>query len=172
MLPKSPRLAYRPLLPRDGGLFLRLLRDPHVREYLLDGAIADEAFGAEAIAESEALVAEVGVGLWLAALREAGRKTAGFCGFRRFPGLGADPQLLYALLPGHTGRGLATEMGAACVAAAEAAGLGPPLHTAVDAPNRASARVLEKLGFRRVREVPGGPFGASWLFELGSRAGS
>jgi len=172
VVPRSRRLVYRPVLPADAADFLRLLRDPHIRAYLLDGAVVDGAFSARAIADSERLVAECGVGLWLVSGRKAGTAPIGFCGFRRFPGLGDGPQLLYALLPEATGRGLATEMGLACVAAARAAGLAGPLRAAVDAPNRAAARVLAKLGFRPVGETSGGAFGTTQLYELPASGGS
>ena len=76
-----------------------------------------------------------------------------------------DPELLYALTETHTGRGLATEAARALVACArEHAGF-TTIVSAVDAPNTASIRVLEKVGFVETGRVPGA-FGDTVLFTL------
>jgi RimJ/RimL family protein N-acetyltransferase len=102
-------------------VFHTLVADPHVYRYLMDGQVTPQTWCAERIAGSEALFLTRGVGLWLARDRESG-ETMSFCGFLEIPGSIAEPQLVYALAERHAGRGLATEMAKACVAAARAAG--------------------------------------------------
>ena len=85
------------------------------------------------------------------------------CGFRVFDALGDEPQLLYALPEQHTGKGFATEVARALVEYARRAAGFAEVSAAVDQPNRASIRVLEKVGFRRGGEAPGA-FGRTLLF--------
>jgi len=63
------------------------------------------------------------------------------------------PEVGYWLGEPYWGRGYASEALGALVGAARAAGLAPALAAKALADNRASLRVLEKQGFRRVREV-------------------
>lgn len=165
-VPSSPRLTYRRLATADLEAFHALATDPHVRRFLLDGAVVDRAWCSAERARSDELFTSHGVGLWLAS-DAAG--DAGFCGFRLFEELDPGaPQLLYALPERRTGAGLATEMARACVRfAREIAGM-CEITAAVDAPNVASTRVLEKLGFERAGASPG-PFGETLRFTLRAR---
>ncbi|HUH05003.1 MAG TPA: GNAT family N-acetyltransferase [Kofleriaceae bacterium] len=162
MLPGSERLSYRRLSAADASAFHRLLTDPHVRRYLLDGQIVDRPWSDEAIADSDRLFAARGLGLWLMFEAE-GEDPIGFCGFRLFAEMSPEPQLIYALVESATGRGYATEAGQECLAVAAAQGLTSVI-AAVDEPNAASIHVLEKLGFRRTGAVPGA-FGQTICFE-------
>lgn len=161
MTPTSARLAYRRLRVDDVDAFHALLVDPHVLRFLLDGSVVDRAFAREAVLDSDALFASRGVGLFLLSIDS---EDVGFAGYRVFPDLGPEPQLLYALREPFTGRGLATEAAEACIRFGFEAGL-PTIVAAVDAPNVASIRVLEKLGFERHREWPGA-FGTTFGFRL------
>ena len=87
-MPTSPRLTYRRLAHADTNLFRALCLDEHVKEYLLDGADVSPEWAVEAVALSERLFETTGVGLWLV-LRDD--EPIGFCGFRLFPALGAEP---------------------------------------------------------------------------------
>jgi RimJ/RimL family protein N-acetyltransferase len=158
--PASPRLGYRSLTPADLDGFHALLRDEHVRRFLLDGELLPREAAVREIAASELLHVERHVGLWLVS-DAAG--LAGFCGFRIYPELERHPHLLYALLPRATGRGLATEMTKALIAHAAAVGFAP-LRASVDEVNAASVRVLEKCGFRQYGSVQGA-FGPMRLYE-------
>jgi RimJ/RimL family protein N-acetyltransferase len=162
----SPRLLYRRLgeQPGDVGEFHRLVTDDHVRRYLLDGELKTRAFCEEEVHNSQKLFAERAVGLWLMAPREQPAQPIGFCGFRVFPEVEPEPELLYALLPAHTGQGFATEAGRALVRYAFEVARFQRISSAVDEPNVASIRVLEKVGFRRCGEQPGA-FGRMLLFE-------
>lgn len=164
MEPVSPRLTYERLAPRHAEAFHALVVDPHVRRYLMDGRVMEPAWSRAAIDDSDALFAARGLGLWL--VRERGREEAGpvgFCGFRVFEEMGPEPQLLYAFVEAATGRGHATEAAQALLRlATDPAGSRlAEVTAAVDAPNTASLRVLEKLGFERTGQVPGA-FGASF----------
>jgi RimJ/RimL family protein N-acetyltransferase len=157
----TPRLRCVPIAASDLDAFV----DAHVRRYLLDGAVLDRDWSAARIAESDELFERRGVGLWLARRRDTG-DVVGFCGFLDLgePAAGVEPQLVYALPAVHTGRGLASEMAAACVLRARAVGFTEAWAT-VDAVNTASVRVLERLGF--VRDSTGeGAFGELWTYRL------
>jgi [ribosomal protein S5]-alanine N-acetyltransferase len=156
----SSRLTYQPLAAADADVFHALATDSHVRRYLLDGMIVSREWAADAIATSTRLFREHSVGIWLAF---EGARAIGFCGFRVIAELEPHPQLLYALLPDATGRGLASEMAKALVDHAADVQFAP-VRASVDEVNAASIRVLEKTGFQRCGDVPG-EFGRIWLYE-------
>lgn len=158
--PSSTRLRFIRLRASRLDAFHALLVDPHVRRYLLDGLEVDRAFAEQAIADSDALFAAQGVGLWLL---ERHGEPIGFAGFRVFEELSPAPQLIYGLTEAHTGQGLATEAARAMVRFAR--GRLSPIIAAVDAPNVASLRVLDKLGFERTGETEGA-FGATVMLAL------
>jgi RimJ/RimL family protein N-acetyltransferase len=160
MQPSSPRLRYARLDEASVGTFHALATDPHIRRYLLDGAVVPRAWAEEEQRASDRLFAAYGVGLWL--VREAG-EPIGFAGFRVFPENGPAPELLYALREPSSGRGLATEMCRAMILVGEAAGL-DPLVASVDAVNAASVRILERCGFTRARTTAGA-FGDLFMLE-------
>lgn len=173
MTPRSARLRFEPLSARQVEAFHRLVVDPHVRRYLMDGRVMSPEWSRAAAEDSERLFARRGVGIWLLTERDASDASpVGFAGFRIFAEMDPDPQLLYAFVEAATGRGYATEAGAALLRfAADPAGPGlARIPAAVDAPNAASARVLAKLGFARTGQVPGA-FGATWTFEWRPRDG-
>ncbi len=116
------------------------------------------------IRKSDELFDSQGVGLWLVFASDPNRPI-GFAGFRVFEEMGPEAQLLYALVEAATGQCYATEIAHALVAfAREHAGF-DAIAAAVDAPNTASIRVLEKSGFERSGEAPGA-FGRTYLFRL------
>lgn len=130
----------------------------------MDDQLFPREWSEQRVGESIARFDRRGVGLWLAYEKESG-ELAGFCGFLEIPSIHPEPQLVYALFEGFTGRGYATEMAAASIAEARRH---PSFSTAVagvDEVNAASVRVLEKLGFRRVTTHPG-RFGNMFLFSL------
>jgi RimJ/RimL family protein N-acetyltransferase len=159
----SPRLVYAPLAASDLDVFHGLVVDEHVRRFLLDGAVHPRAWSAERIADSRDLFARRGVGLWLARDAASG-EVVGFCGFMELDP-GAGPELVYALPSRWTGRGYATEMARAAIAAARARDASAEIVASVDAPNVASVRVLERLGFVHAGATPGA-FGDMLLFRL------
>ncbi len=156
----SQRLSYRRLTERDVDVFHALCLDEHIKRYLLDGEDMPRSWAAAAIDLSEQLFGACGAGLWLV---QRNGDAIGFCGFRVFAELGPWPQLLYAFAGESRGVGFATE--AAGVMLAETRRLGwSRVGAAVDGPNTASIRVLEKCGFVACGRVPGA-VGETLLFE-------
>jgi ribosomal-protein-alanine N-acetyltransferase len=168
--PLSARLGYRRPVASDAGVLHAIITDDHVKRYLCDGQTLPLAWAVEAIEASDRLFEARGVGLWLVFEPAAGAPI-GFCGFVTFEGFeafGGEPQLIYALREAGAGKGYATEAAEASIRyAREHAGF-TEIVAAVDEPNGASIRVLEKLGFARCGEVPGA-FGAMLLFRLAGR---
>ena len=147
---QSPRLHLAPLAEADLAEVHALWTLPDVRRFLFDDreVSIDETRGL--LDASCARFGAGGAGLWLARERE-GDRLAGFAGF--LGGEDGPPSLVYGVHPERWGRGYATE--AACAVLAHARGdlELPELVADVDEPNAASVRVLEKLGFRRVRRA-------------------
>ncbi len=149
---ETVRLTLAPVMPADADALCRFFQDAHVRRYMLDGALVDRAWVTGEIDASEERAASGGLGLYAARLRGSG-ELVGVTGFRP----DHDPpvlELVYALLPAYCGRGLATEMARAMTDLAFDRGR-QHVDAAVDAPNGASLRVLERLGFVAERESPG-----------------
>ena len=156
----SERTVLRPFAKADADELLSLFRDPSVRRYLLDDSVVSAEWVRDEIVASDARFARLGVGLWAIRLTdEVG--IVGCVGFREFfepPQL----QLLFALLPGHWGRGLATEVAdAVCRYAFHQLGFAEIL-AATDVPNEASVRVLQRLGMSLERTTPDGPSGTAF----------
>ena len=161
--PESPRLTYQRLTPERIEEFHRLVTGEHVRRYLLDGQIVDRPWCARTIAASDAMFADRSVGVWLLAERDAPSRPIGFAGFHVFEEIGPEPQLVYALVESHTGRGYATEAAQAVMVYAGRAGGFTTFLASVDEPNVASIRILEKLGFR-LEGTQVGSFGAMRMY--------
>ncbi len=154
----TPRLHLRELTPADAPFILVLLNDPDFLRYIGDRQVRTEADARRYIEQGPmAMYAAHGIGLWLVELREGGTPV-GICGLLRRPGLD-DPDLGFAFLPAHRGRGYAREAAGATLAHGRSAlGFGRILAiTSLD--NRASERLLLGLGFHYDREVtlPGDP---------------
>ncbi len=131
-----------------------------MRQYLLDDSVVSREWVRDEIVASDGRFAKLGAGLW--AVRLAGEPgIIGFVGFREFfepPQL----QLLYALLPEHSGQGVATEVAdAVCGHAFDKLGF-TEIVAATDIPNEASARVLVRLGMSLDRKTPDGPAGTAF----------
>jgi RimJ/RimL family protein N-acetyltransferase len=160
----SERLHYQPVTMPGLDDFHQLVRDEHVRRYLLDGEIFPREWTEQRIRDSIDLFERRGVGLWLSRHRESGA-LVGFCGFLEIPSLHSDPQLVYAMFERFTGNGYATEMARAAIAEARTQPRFSTIVASVDEVNAASLRVLEKLGFRRVA-MEQGRFGNVIVLQL------
>ena len=160
----SERLTYQPLAHSEIDDFHRLVRDDHVRRYLMDGQLFPREWSEERIGASLELFERRGVGLWLAHQRETGA-VVGFCGFLEIPSIHPDPQLVYAMFERFTGMGYATEMARTSIAEARRQPGFSTIVASVDEVNVASVRVLKKLGFRKVATRPGG-FGNVFVLVL------
>lgn len=133
-----------PFAKQDAGVLHRLFRDPAVRRFLLDDALVSTEWMADEIEASDSRFAASGTGLWSVRLRVA-PTLIGFVGFRDFF-VPTRLQLLYGLLPDYWGQGLATEVATrVCEHAFTELGHGS-VCAAIDTPNQASGRVLERLG--------------------------
>jgi RimJ/RimL family protein N-acetyltransferase len=161
---RSPRLTYEPLASATLDDFHALVVDDHVRRYLMDGTRYPREWSEARVSDSVDLFSRRGVGLWLARDRGSGA-LVGFCGFLEIPSLHPEPQLVYALFERFTGRGLATEMAAAAIAEARRHAGFDTIVAGVDAPNAASIRILEKLGFERA-STHAGAFGDAFVLLL------
>src|SRR5215471_9253422 len=150
---QTDRLVLRAFAPADEDTLFAIFRDDGVRHFLLDGNLVDRDWVRAEIQGSVRRFAEGGLGIFLA--REPiGDGPVGFAGFRPF----REPpvlELLYGLYPAYWGKGLASEMSRAMIALAfDRHGL-DVIDTAVDEPNVASVRVLERLEFTVVPRSPG-----------------
>ncbi|HLF55842.1 MAG TPA: GNAT family N-acetyltransferase [Thermoanaerobaculia bacterium] len=152
----TPRLRLAPIAPSDARELLALFRDPQVRKYLLDDVLVGEQWISEELVSSWSRFRAGSVGLFAAREPRDGA-LVGVAGFRPFLALN-DLQLLYAVDPEASGRGLATEMVAAVVDYAFDAAELDSIRAAVDEPNEASLRLLVRLGFRPITRRPGARF--------------
>jgi ribosomal-protein-alanine N-acetyltransferase len=165
----SERLAYQPVSLPALDMFHSLVEDPHVRRYLMDGQIYPREWSEARVLASQDLFDRRGVGLWLVHERPS-HELVGFCGFMEIPMLHPEPQLVYALFERYTGRGYATEMARTAIEEARRHAGFDTIVAGVDEVNVASARVLEKLGFRRT-SVHRGILGNSYLLVLETAPG-
>jgi [ribosomal protein S5]-alanine N-acetyltransferase len=151
---RTPRLRLRPVEPADRAALHQLWTDPDVRRFLWDDRVIALADVDGVIAASAATFATEGFGHF--ALREdASRPLLGTCGLHRYAPA-AEPELLYSLAREQWGRGLATEAARAVVNDVFARlGLARVIARA-DVPNRASQRVMQRLGMAYVGEEDAG----------------
>jgi RimJ/RimL family protein N-acetyltransferase len=142
---ETKRLRLRRLRPSDEADFVALDSDPDVMKYV--GSPAGVKPPEETVARvRHRIAADHGpIGFWRVESRVDGR-FYGLGALIRMP-TGDDIELAYRLTRAAWGQGIASEAGAALVDYAFRA-LGLPRVVAVTYPeNRASQRVLEKLGF-------------------------
>jgi ribosomal-protein-alanine N-acetyltransferase len=159
----TERLRLDPLDAGDGAEFLALFRDPAVRKYLLDDQLVDPPWVANEIRASSERFARGSVGLFVARLRGTRGHLAGVAGLR--PYQGAELQILYAVAPEAAGKGVASEMvGAVLDYSFDVARLAS-VRATIDAPNRASLRLVDRLGFRFVGKAPAERF-ELYVFEI------
>ena len=148
---RTARLAFDRVTQGYAPFVLKLLNDPGWLANIGDRGVhtLDEA--------RSYIAARFNNGHWLIARDVTTEEPLGLCGVVPTR-LGLDlPDIGYAILARHSGKGYATEAAAALLAHA----LGPLGHPRLAAftslANLASQRVLEKIGFRRlgVRRLPG-----------------
>lgn len=152
--PDAPRLEFRELATDNLPQFHDLVRDEHVRRFLLDGQRMSLAWCAGILADTSVESARSGLGLWLLQERE-GTEPIGFAGFLRFGGPEQPLQLLYAMRASHTGRGFGKEAAVALIDFAREHCAQGDIVAAVDEPNVASTKVLSRLGFQQSGSEPG-----------------
>jgi ribosomal-protein-alanine N-acetyltransferase len=145
------RLRLRPAALGDADTLHALFTDPLVRRWLWDDRLIPRRQTLEVIEAGTASFAAHGFGYWVL-LRAGDDVLIGFCGLRVVDD-GPEVELLYGLAPDRWGEGLATEASEAVLAYAFGT-LGLARVVArTDTPNRASARVMERLGMAFERET-------------------
>ncbi len=156
----TTRLHLRPATAADLGYLQALWDEPEVRRYLFDDQPVTEAVAAEALGDCLSRT-EMGLGLWIVATRPQGivvgcvglNPTAVVAEYE--PALAGLLEPIAALAPLHQGQGYATEALRALVDHAFTTLAVAKLAAVNDAPNQASARMLARLGFVPLSEVPG-----------------
>ncbi len=155
----TARLRLAPVRPAELGELHALLADEQVRRYLCDGRDLGAPRISEMIETSIARFEAQGLGMWAARLAGETR-ISGLVGYAEF----AEPgvlEIMYAMFERCWGQGLATEMTRAVMDRGYTRGL-EEIHASTDAPNEASVRVLEGLGFVEVRRAPADPPDTLW----------
>jgi len=148
---ETERVTLRPWSLDDIDALHQLWSDPQVRRYLWDDEAIPRQRAAAAVEAGVAAANRNGVGLWCVMAKPSGA-LAGFCGFRPIedsPGI----ELLYGLLPEYWGQGLATEAARAALDYGFGAALFTRVYVRTDVGNRASVRVMERLGMKFERET-------------------
>jgi ribosomal-protein-alanine N-acetyltransferase len=147
----TERLTLRPLRPEDADELHALWSAPGVVRFLWDGKAVPFEQTAGILERNEALFAESGFGLWGARSRDDDR-LVGFAGLWHFREEQAL-ELIYGVADDLCGQGIATEEAAAVIEYAVEQLHMDVIRACTDAPNAASMRVLDKLGFRAVRRA-------------------
>ncbi len=150
----TARLHLVPLVEADLEALQALNAEPGVRRYLFDDVVwTVEETRERLLAENARLWREEGRGLF--GIREqAEAPMVGWIGFWYFH----EPpvlELAYAQHPRVWGRGYVMEAARAVLAWGARAHGDAIFRASTDAPNEASIRVLERLGFRVVARTPG-----------------
>ncbi|MGK3998010.1 GNAT family N-acetyltransferase [Sorangium sp. So ce1024] len=155
----TPRLRLRALDPGDAERVFRLRSDPDVMRYIgraPDGSVAATEQHLAAILESIREGASIG---WGITLKDSG-ELIGTGGFVRWNKPHRWAEIGYAILPAFWGQGIMTEALRAMLPFGFASMDLHRVEAQLDPENRASARVLERLGF--VRE---GQHRQNWCYE-------
>jgi ribosomal-protein-alanine N-acetyltransferase len=150
----TARCELRPVSPDDTTQLHRLWTSPGVRRFLWDDEIISIERAAEAVSRSVELFERDRFGLWAVRL-EGSQEICGFTGLWPF----RDPpeiELLYGVAEPLWGQGYAVEVSQAILGYCYDTLDMSVVRASIDAPNVASARVLEKLGFTEVRRATAG----------------
>ena len=164
MLPNltTPRLTLRAATGADLDALWRLLTDRQVRRYLCDDRVLERSEVEELLAESMTHWL-AGMGLWL--LYDHEDQHLGLVGLHpvsggivdHAPGLEGEIEPTIALTPACWGRGYATEALLAAVSYAFETLALERLVAVVDEPNRASQRLMVRVGFTTTGTTATGP---------------
>lgn len=143
-------LDLRPSSPGDVDVLHSIWTDPRVRRFLFDDREISREEARGFLDRSEECFGEKGYGLWLF-FEKGTAAVAGFVGLLLSPA--GEPSLIFGTRPDLWGRGYASGAASAVLAHAFDSLRLPRVLADVDEPNRASIRVLEKLGMRRTRRA-------------------
>jgi [ribosomal protein S5]-alanine N-acetyltransferase len=147
----TARLDLVPCALGDGAALWKIWTDPDVRHYLWDDQVIPLERARALVVDS--MVAARTSGLGFRTVRRRGDETiVGFCGL--LLNAAGEVELLYGLVPACWGQGLATEAARAVLRYGfDVLGLAR-IVAATDPPNRASIRLLERLGMAPRAEAP------------------
>jgi len=153
---QTERLLLRPLVDADVEALHLFWNDPAVRRYLWGDRPVSTEQVREVVAVSEQNFEQLGAGFFAIEALQTPGKLVGFCGYRRFED-GAEPELLYGLLPDFWGKGFVTEAAQAVLTYGfERCGIEKVI-ASTDTPNQRAVRVMQRLGmcFQERREYCG-----------------
>ncbi len=167
---RTPRLCLRPFTSADADALFALHRNAYVLRYW-DAPPWSERDRAERFIANCRKMAEEGSGARLAIERVSDGAFIGWCGLTRWNPDYRSAALGYCLDDATWGRGYATEAALALLGWAFATLDLNRVQAETDTRNAASARVLEKLGFKRegtLREdcIVNGEVSDSWVYGL------
>lgn len=155
---RTPRLSLEPLAPSDTEDLFRVYSDPRTWEHLPSGRLTQVEQAQERVERSARDVEKHGLGMWAVRVSAEGADaTLPVGSFIGSGGLGYAAEaevwnLGYRLDPAAWGRGLASEIARAAVAAAADVAPQVPVTARVLSNNPASVAVLEKIGLTLVWE--------------------
>jgi len=169
VLHQTERLAIRMLSPeRHAAFMLELLTDADWIANIGDRGVRTIDDAAEYVrTRAAASYAKHGHGLYAVELRDTG-EAVGICGLIQRDGSqqwGGAPDIGFALLPRHRGKGYVVESGKAIIDHARGAGL-RRVAGITSRGNSASIRALEKLGLKFERTVKVGEWPKAQLYVL------
>jgi ribosomal-protein-alanine N-acetyltransferase len=140
---ETPRLLVRKWVPDDWKRFRALFTDPRVMQYIGDGQPWSDSRIRHWVEESIEAEKTRGWVLWpLVHLEDS--EVIGFCGF--WTGFPPDVEMGWRLLPEYWGQGLMTEVAKALMDFGFASYHFDRLIAVAQPENRASIRVMEKIG--------------------------
>jgi RimJ/RimL family protein N-acetyltransferase len=158
---ETDRLLLRPPLMSDFQPLFRLQQDPEMMRYMSDGHIHTRDETSTWLQWNVDLREKDGYSVWAAVLKEEGQ-FLGWLGVTNpywFPAMMPTPEIGWFIDRAYWGKGLATEGAKAAVEFAFGQLDIPRLIGIFNADNRASERVMEKIGMTLWREVPHPTFG-------------
>lgn len=150
---RTARLALRPFETGDAADLLNVFADPEVVRYWSTGTWTDIAQAEAMIAEAHQAYREGGLYRYAIALGDTNR-LIGICNLRGYFEQNRRCELGYALGSGYWGQGYAGEALEALLEHAFHALDMNRIEADIDPRNDASARLLEKLGFRQEGYMP------------------
>jgi RimJ/RimL family protein N-acetyltransferase len=158
---ETPRLRMRPFTPDDLENFVLLGSDPEVMRYISNGVPRPREEAAVALGNLVEHWQTHAFGVWVLEDRATGQ-FLGRCGLRILPAIGGEVELLYTLMRHAWGRGIATEAARASLQYAFDVLKLRRIIALAEPANRASWRIMEKLGMNRERIAPYMGFEVVW----------
>jgi ribosomal-protein-alanine N-acetyltransferase len=145
---ETERLRLSPLTPGDRDALYLIYADPEVSRYLLVQPRTIQEFDQPF---QQMVELSTTLGMW-AIISKADGRMIGRCGFYPFSEV-ETPELAYLLSRAYWGAGLATEATRRCLVYAFSERGWAEVVAMVRPENRASARVLTKIGMQRLRTI-------------------